>query len=104
MCAQSDQHLCYLLIVKGISRSAIQAIFQFSSCICSLSSSAGWFECYFVGNPEDRFSCVEAHMILAQVLKFMSMRYCKLRIFRKESTAATQNIGLNDKWKLKEGR
>ena len=35
-------------------------IFNFLACLCSW---AGWFETGFVGNPEDRFSRDEAHIM-----------------------------------------
>ena len=53
--AQSDQHLCYLLpryIISLVSMSEIPVL------------CAGRFVSYLVANPEDRFSCDEAHNML----------------------------------------
>ena len=33
--------------------------------LASLCSLAGWFESHFVGNPEDRFSRIAAHILSA---------------------------------------
>ena len=60
---QSDQHLCFSLIGNEVSYlNLLQAKFQFSS--YSLCSRGDWFESHFVGNPEDRFCCDEAHWFL----------------------------------------
>ena len=38
--------------------------------LASLCSWAGWFEYHYVGNPEGRFSYVEAHIVLSQYRYF----------------------------------
>ena len=53
--AQSDQHLCYLLIRKNHILTCYKQIFYF---LASLSSCGDWFKSRFVGNPVDRFCCV----------------------------------------------
>ena len=59
--AQSDQRLCYLLIVKYHILTCFERNFTI---LASLRSFKGdWFESRFFGNPEDRFSHVEAHLI-----------------------------------------
>ena len=55
--AQSDQRLCYSLIVKYHTQFWYKRNF---SSLVSLSTWAGWFESRYVGNPEDRFSRVAA--------------------------------------------
>ena len=56
---QSDQHLyCSLLWLNNTYTCKIQK-FKTLACACS---SAGWFESYLVGNPEDRFSRDEAQI------------------------------------------
>ena len=57
--AQSDQRLCYSLIVKYHIQAWYKRNFNFLASLCSW---AGWFESRFVGNPEDRFCRDEAHI------------------------------------------
>ena len=57
--AQSDQHLCYSLIVKYHIHTRYKRNFNF---LASLCSGAGWFESRFFGNPKDRFTLGEAHI------------------------------------------
>ena len=57
---QSNQRLCYSLIVKYHIQAWYKRNFNFLASLCSW---AGWFESRYVGNPEDRFSRVAAHLL-----------------------------------------
>ena len=60
--AQSVQRLCYSLLRQGNTSSFyIQNFIPLASLYCC----AGRFESYLVGNPEDKFSRDEAHIIAA---------------------------------------
>ena len=50
---------CYSLIIKYHIKTCHERDFIFLASLCSW---AGWFESHFFENPEDRFSCNEAHM------------------------------------------
>ena len=56
--AQTDQHLCFLLFGKHDIKT-----FNFLAIPCSWGD---WFESCFVGNPDDRFCCVEAHNVVGK--------------------------------------
>ena len=58
--AQTDQCLCYSLIRKYHVCTCYERNFNFLASLCSWGD---WFETGFVGNPEDRFSHNEAHII-----------------------------------------
>ena len=57
--AQSDQHLCYLLLTYNICSFYMQKLKTLASLCCW----AGRWESYLVGNPEDRFSHDVAHIV-----------------------------------------
>ena len=59
--AQSDQRLCYSLFGMYHVLTCYRWTFNF---LASLWSWRDWFGTRFVGNPEDRFSRVEAHITL----------------------------------------
>ena len=59
--AHSDQRLCYSRIGKNSIWTCYERNFII---LASLCSQAGWFESHFIGNPEDRLSCDEAHLIV----------------------------------------
>ena len=54
---QSDQRLCYLLSGEYSSQNCSMLNFNIQVSLCSL---ARWFESYSSGDPEDRFSRIEA--------------------------------------------
>ena len=84
--AQSDQRLCYSLIVKYHIQAWYKRNFNFLASLCSW---AGWFESRYVGNPEDRFCRDEAHIFpdqpiypywqQCQVLKYYGINIQKFR-------------------------
>ena len=59
--AQSDQRLCYSLIVKYHIQAWYKRNFNFLASLCGWT---GWFESHYVGNPEDKFSRVAAQIYL----------------------------------------
>ena len=70
--AQSDQRLCYSLFGKY---HILPCFKQNFTILASLYSWRDWFKSRFFWNPKDRVSCVEAHIIIANI--FMSlMRSC----------------------------
>ena len=58
---QSDQRLCHSLIGKYNISTCYKRNFNFLASLCSW---AGWFESRYYGNPEDRFSRDEAHLMM----------------------------------------
>ena len=67
--AQSDQRLCCSLPRYYNSSSFYIQNFKPLASVCGC---AGRFESYLVGNPEDRFSCDEAHTLYMHFLAFWS--------------------------------
>ena len=61
--AQSDQRLCYSLFGKYHMFTYYRWNFNILASLCSWGD---WFETRFVGNPENRFCRVEAHIIQRQ--------------------------------------
>ena len=57
---QSDQLLCYSLIGKYFIKYCYKQNFTILSSVCGIGD---WFESCFLGNPEDRFCCITAHML-----------------------------------------
>ena len=62
--AQSDQRLCYSLIVKYHILAWYKRNFNFLASLCSWGD---WFESRFVGTPEDRFSRGEAQIMFSRM-------------------------------------
>ena len=61
---QSDRHLCYSCIGKFHILTCYKQNFNILPSLCSWGD---WLESRFVGNPEDRFCCDEAQIILITV-------------------------------------
>ena len=59
--AQSDQRLCYSLIIKYHIKACYEQNFKFLASYCTWED---WFETRFVGNPKDRFCHVVAHIVV----------------------------------------
>ena len=77
-CAQSDQRLCYSLLRKYHMYTCYWWNFNFLTSLCNWGDK---FETRFVGNPEDRFSRVEAHIILCLFFQILLLFFHAFLLF-----------------------